>query len=33
MKKYQLAEDMAQDQKYWITKIMADRAQGYGQER
>ena len=30
MKKYQLTEDMTQDRKYWITKIMAGRAQGYG---
>ena len=33
MKKYQLTEDMAQDQKYWMTKIMAGPAQGDGQER
>ena len=23
MKKYQLTEDMAQDRKYWMTKILA----------
>ena len=28
-----LAEDMAQDQKYWMTKILARPAQGDGQER
>ena len=33
MKKYRLTEDMAQDRKYWMTKIMAGRAQGDGQER
>ena len=33
MKKYQLTEDMAQDRKYWITKILAGPAQGDGQER
>ncbi len=32
MKKYQLIEDMAQDRKYWMTKILADPAQGDGQE-
>ena len=26
-------EDMAQEQKYWMTKIMAGPAQGDGQER
>ena len=26
-------EDMAQDRKYWMTKILADSAQGDGQER
>ena len=33
MKKYQLTEDMAQDRKYWMTKILASPAQGDGQER
>ena len=33
MKKYQLTEDMAQDRKYWMTKILAGTAQGDGQER
>ena len=33
MKKYRLTEDMAQDRKYWMTKILAGLAQGYGQER
>ena len=33
MKKYQLTEDMAQDRKYWMTKILAGPAQGDGQER
>ena len=28
MKKYQLTEHMAQDRKYWMTKIMAGPAQG-----
>ena len=28
MKKYQLTEDMAQDQKYWMTQIMARRWSG-----
>ena len=32
-KKYQLTEDMAQDRKYWMTKILAGPAQGEGQER
>ena len=32
MKKYQLTEDMAQYRKYWMTKILAGPAQGYGQE-
>ena len=32
MKKYQLTEDMAQDRKYWMTKIMAGSAQTDGQE-
>ena len=32
MKKYQLTEDMAQDRKYWMTKIMAGPAQGNDQE-
>ena len=32
MKKYQLKEDMAQDQKYWMTKILAGPVQGDGQE-
>ena len=27
MKKYQLTEDMAQDRKYWMTKILAGPAQ------
>ena len=33
MEKYQLTEDMAQDRKYWMKKILADPAQGDGQER
>ncbi len=33
MKKYQLTEDMAQDRKYWMTKIVAGPTQGDGQER
>ena len=33
MKKYQLTGDMAQDRKYWMTKILAGPAQGDGQER
>ena len=33
MKKYQLTEDMAQDRKYWMTKILTGPAQGDGQER
>ena len=33
MKKYQLTEDMAQDRKYWMTKILAGPVQGDGQER
>ena len=33
MKKYQLTEDMAQDRKYWMTKILAVPVQGDGQER
>ena len=33
MKKYQLTEDMAQDRKYRMTKILAGSAQGDGQER
>ncbi len=33
IKKYQLTEDMAQDRKYWMTKILAGPAQGDGQER
>ena len=33
MKKYQLTEDMAQYRKYWMPQIMADPAQGDGQER
>ena len=32
-KKYRLTEDMAQDRKYWMTKILAGPAQGDGQER
>ena len=32
MNKYQLTEDMAQDRKYGMTKIMAGHAQGDGQE-
>ena len=32
-KKYQLTEDMAQDRKYWMTKILAGPAQGDGQDR
>ena len=32
MKKYQMTEDMAQDRKYWMTKILAGPAQD-GQER
>ena len=30
-KKYQLTKDMAQDRKYWMTKILAGPAQGDGQ--
>ena len=33
MKKYQLTEGIAQDRKYYMTKIMAGPAQGDGQER
>ena len=33
MKTYQLTEDMSQDRKYWMTKILAGPAQGDGQER
>ena len=33
MKKYQLPEDMAQYRKYWMTKIMADPAQGDARDR
>ena len=33
LKKYQPTEDMAQDRKYCMTKIMAGPAQGVGQER
>ena len=33
MKKYQLTEDMAQDRKYWMTKILAGPVQGDGKER
>ena len=33
MKKYQLTEDMEQDRKYWMTKILAGPAQGDGQKR
>ena len=33
LKKYQLTEDMAQDRKYWMIKILAGPAQGDGQER
>ena len=33
MKNYQLTEDMAQDRKYWMTKILAGPAQEDGQER
>ena len=33
MKKYQLTEDMAQDRKHWLTKIMAVPEQEDGQER
>ena len=32
MKKCQLPENMAQDRKYWMTKIIADPAQGDCQE-
>ena len=32
MKKYQLTENMAQDRKYWMTKIMACPAQGDGKK-
>ena len=32
MKKYQLAKDMAQYCKYWMTKLIADPAQGDGRE-
>ena len=30
---YQLTEDMAQDRKYWMTKILAGSTQGDGQEK
>ena len=33
MNKYQLTEDMANDRKYWMTKILASPEQGDGQER
>ena len=33
MKKYKLTEDMAQDRKYWIAKILAGPLQVDGQER
>ena len=33
MKEYQLTEDMAQDRKYWMTKILAGPGQGDGKER
>ena len=33
MKKCQLTEDMAQDRKYWMAKILAGHVQGDGQER
>ena len=33
MKKDQLTEDMAQDRKYGMTKILAGHVQGDGQER
>ena len=33
MKKYELTEDMAQDRKYWMTKILAGPGQEDGQER
>ena len=33
MKKYQLTEDMEQDRKDWMTKILAGPVQGDGQER
>ena len=33
MKNYQLTEDMAQDRKYWMIKILARPARGDGQER
>ena len=33
MTKYRLAENMAQDWKYWTTKIMGGFAQGDGKER
>ena len=33
VKKYRLTEDMAQDRKYWMTKIMVGPAQGDVQER
>ena len=32
MTKYRLTEDMAQDRKYWMTKILAGLAQGDGQD-
>ena len=32
MKKYQLTEDVAQDRKYWMTKILAGPAQGDGEK-
>ena len=28
MRKYQLTEDVAQDQKYWMTKMMASPTHG-----
>ena len=33
MKKYRLTEYMAQDRKYWMTKILAGPVQGDGHER
>ena len=33
MKKYRPTKDLAQDRKYWMTKILAGPAQGDGQER
>ena len=29
MKQYQLTEDMAQNRKYWMTKILADHVDVY----